>query len=114
MVQNAACENLPLRRCQVESQSGLLHLFKSAADSRIGLASEKTNFAVVLTIGRYGFADSVVPIPLQQNLHQVFERRPDGALYVERFIRFMPKGTECRQAACQDAGLRIDQSAVEV
>jgi hypothetical protein len=37
---------------------------------------------------------------LQQNLHDVFERRPDGALYIEDLIRFMSKGAQRRQAAC--------------
>ena len=75
-------------------------LFKRAAYSRIGLALEKAAFPVVLTIGRYCFADSVVPIRLQQNLHRVFKWRPDVAPYVERFVRFMSKGTEGGQEAC--------------
>src|ERR1700676_720588 len=34
--------------------------------------------------------------------------------YIEGFIRFMSKGAQCRKAACQNAGVRIDQGAVEV
>jgi hypothetical protein len=47
-------------------------------------------------------------------LHDIFERGPDGASYIDGFIRFMSKGAQCRKAACQNAGLRIDQGAVEV
>jgi hypothetical protein len=47
-------------------------------------------------------------------LHDVFERGPDEMSDVEGFIRFMPKGAQRRKAACQDAGVRIDQGAVEV
>jgi hypothetical protein len=54
----------------------------------------------VLAIGRHCFTYSVVPVWLQQNLHDVFERRPDGALYIEGLIRFMSKGAQRRQAAC--------------
>src|SRR6266545_4379836 len=114
MVQNAARESLPLRRCQVDSQSGLLHLSKRIANSRIRLAPEKAAFTVVLTIGGHCFTDSVVPVWLQQNLHDVFERRPDSALYVECLIRLMSKRAKRGQAACQNPGLRINQRAVEV
>src|SRR5579862_9692877 len=99
MVQNAARESFPLRGCHVDSQPGLPHLLKSAANSRIGLASEKAALAVVMTIRRDCFADSVVAIRLQQISHHVFNRRPDGALDVERPIRFMPKSTQRRHAA---------------
>jgi hypothetical protein len=47
-------------------------------------------------------------------LHHIFERRPDGTSYIEGFIRFMSKGAQSRKAACQNAGERIDQGAVEV
>src|SRR6266704_7089616 len=100
MVQNAARGSLPLRGCQVDSQSSLLHLSKRTANSRIRLAPEKAAFTVVLAIGRHCFAYSVVPVWLQQNLHDVFERWPDDALYIEGIIRFMSKGAQRRQAAC--------------
>jgi hypothetical protein len=51
---------------------------------------------------------------LQQDLHDVFYGGPDGMSYIERFIRFMSKGAQCRAAACENAGVRIDQGAVEV
>jgi hypothetical protein len=41
-------------------------------------------------------------------LHHIFERGPDGTSYIEGFIRFMSKGAQCRKAACQNAGVRID------
>jgi len=47
-------------------------------------------------------------------VHHVFERWPDSASYVEGFIRFMSKGAQCREAACKNAGLRINQGAIEV
>jgi hypothetical protein len=47
-------------------------------------------------------------------LHDIFEGGPYGASYIEGFIRFMTKGAQCRKAACQNAGVRIDQGAVEV
>lgn len=34
--------------------------------------------------------------------------------YVECFIRVMPKGAQRDKIACQNAGMRIDQGAVEV
>src|SRR6185436_14169052 len=68
----------------------------------------------MLTIGSDGFTDPVVSVRLQQDLHRIFERGPDGRSYVEGFIRFMSKGAQCRKAACQNTGLRIDQGAVEV
>ncbi len=34
--------------------------------------------------------------------------------YIEGFIRFMSKGAQCRKAACQNTGVRIDYGAVEV
>jgi hypothetical protein len=68
----------------------------------------------VLTIGRYCFVNSAVSIWLQQGLHQVFERWTDSASDVEGFIRFMSKGAQCGKAACKNAGLRINQGAVEV
>jgi hypothetical protein len=68
----------------------------------------------MLTIGRYCFTNSAVSIWLQQGLHHVFERWPDSASYVEGFIRFMSKGAQCSKAACKNAGLRINQGAVEV
>jgi hypothetical protein len=61
MLQDPACESGSLRRRQVDSQSGFLHFFKGATNSRIRLASEQANFHVVLTIGRYRFTDPVVP-----------------------------------------------------
>jgi hypothetical protein len=68
----------------------------------------------VLTIGRHCFTNSAVSIWLQQGLHDVFERRPDSAPYVEGFIRFVSKGAQRSKAACKNAGLRINQGAVEV
>jgi len=62
MVQNASREDLPLRRCQVDSQSGLLHLSQRIANARIRLAPEKTAFTVVLTIGGHGITDPVVAV----------------------------------------------------
>jgi hypothetical protein len=32
---------------------------------------------------------------VQQSLHHVFEWRPDGALYIERFARSVSEGTQC-------------------
>jgi hypothetical protein len=89
-------------------QSGPLHLFKRFANSRIRHAAEKPAFTVVLTIGRDCFADSVVAVRLQQDLHHILERGPDGTSYIEGFIRFMSKDAQCRKAACQNAGVRID------
>jgi len=80
----------------MDSQSGLLHLLKRTANSRIGLASEKAAFTIVLTIRRDCLSDPVVSIRLQQKLHHVFERRPDDALDVEDFVRFMSKGAQGR------------------
>jgi hypothetical protein len=68
----------------------------------------------VLTIGRYCFTNSAVSIWLQQGPHQVFERWPDSASYVEGFIRFVSEGAQCSKAACKNAGLRINQGTVEV
>src|ERR1019366_4934000 len=102
MVQNAACENRPFLRREIDSQSGPLHLFKGCANSRIRHASEKPAFTVMLTIGSDGFTDSAVSVCLQQDLHQVFERGPDGTSYIEGFVRFMSKGAQCRKAACQN------------
>src|SRR5258708_6980614 len=68
----------------------------------------------MLTIRSDGFIDSVVSVRLQQNLHQIFDRGPDGPSYIERFVRLMSKGAQCRKAAFQNAGVRIDQGAVEV
>ena len=90
------------------------HLLERRANSRIGHASEQPGFTVVPAIGSDCFADPVVSVWLQQGLHHVFERRPDGASYIDGFIRFMSKGAQCRKAACQNAGVRIDQGAVEV
>src|SRR4249919_1217391 len=105
MLQNAARESRPLRRRQIDSQSGPLHLFKGPANSRIRLASEESTFTIVLTIGRYCLANSAVAIWLQQRLHQVFKRWPDRASYVEGFIRVMSKGAQCSNAARKNAGL---------
>jgi hypothetical protein len=60
-----------------------------AADSRVRLASEQTPFAVVVPTGCHSFTDPVVPARLQQSLEHVFEWRPDGALYIERFARIV-------------------------
>ncbi len=68
----------------------------------------------MLTIGCYRFANSAVSIWLQQGLHHVFERWPDNASYVEGFIRLVSKAAQCSKAACKNAGLRINQGAVEV
>ena len=87
MLRDAACEDCSLRRGQVDLQSGLLHFFKGAANSRIRLAFEQAAFSVVLTIGHHCFTNSVVPIRPQQDLHHVFEWRPNRTLYVEVFIR---------------------------
>jgi hypothetical protein len=43
----------------------------------------------VLTIGRHSFIDPVVSVCLQQSPQHVFEWRPDGALYIERFARIV-------------------------
>src|SRR5580765_2095972 len=114
MIQNAACEIRSFRRREVETQSRPLHLFKGFANFRIGHASEKPDFTVVPTIGSDSFTDSVVSIRVQQASHHLLKRRPDRASYVEGFIRFMSKGPQWRKAACQNAGERIDQRAVEV
>ena len=114
MLQDAAREHRPLRRCQIDPRSGLLHRFKRIANSRIELASEQAYFAVMLTIGQYRLADPVVSIRLQQKLQHVFERRPNNTLDVVDFTRFMSKGAQRRHAACQNAGLGIDQGAVEI
>jgi hypothetical protein len=53
----------------------------------------------VLTIGRGSLADPLVPIRLQQDLQHVFKRRPDDPLDIEGFVGFMPKRTECCEAA---------------
>jgi hypothetical protein len=68
----------------------------------------------MLTIGRDGFAYSVVSVGLQQDLHHILERRPDDMSYIEGFIRLMSKGAQGGKAACQNAWVRIDQGAVEV
>lgn len=114
MMQNAARESFPLRRGEVDSQPGPPHLIQCATDSRIGLAPQKATLAIVPAIDRHGLIDSVVAIGLQQTPHHVFERRPDGAPDVEHFVRFMAKSAQGCQAACQNAGQRIDQSAVEI
>src|SRR5882757_3483976 len=84
------------------------------AYSRVGLASEKAAFTVVLTIGQHGLGNPVVPIWLQQELQRLLERRPDHPLDVEDFVRLVSKRAQCRVATCQDAGLRIDQGTVEI
>ena len=93
MVQNAARKSFPLRRRQIDPQSGLPHLFEGRVNPGIRLASEKAAFAVVLTIRRRCFADPVVSERLQQNPHHVIERRPDRGPDIERFVRFMAKRT---------------------
>jgi hypothetical protein len=80
----------------------------------VGLASEKAAFTVVLTKCQYCLSNPVVPIWLQQELHHVLERRPDDPLDFDDLIRLMSKGAQRRQAACQNAGLRINQGAVEM
>jgi hypothetical protein len=60
------------------------------------------------TIGSNPFSDSVVSVRPQQDLHQLFERRPDTLFDIEGFIRSMSEGAQCRKAACQNAGLRVD------
>ena len=67
-------------------------LFQGIADFRLGLASEKTAITVVPAKGQYCFGNPVVPIWLQQKLHDVFERRPDDALDVEDFFRLYVQG----------------------
>ncbi len=99
---------------EIDSQPVPLHRIERAADARIGLAAAKPAFAIVLPIGRHGFADPTVPIGLQQNRHHLFDRRPDDPADVACCIRLMPQRPQRRQAARQDAGLRIDQSAVEI
>jgi hypothetical protein len=84
------------------------------AYSRVGLASEKAAFTVVLTKGQYCLSNPVVPIWLQQELHHVLERRPDDPLDVEDFVRLVSKSAQRREATCQNAGLRINQGAVEI
>jgi len=68
---------------------------KRTTDSRIGLASEQTALAVVVTIGCHSFTNPVVSARLQQSLQHVFEWWPDGALYVERFARIVSERTQC-------------------
>jgi hypothetical protein len=84
------------------------------AYSRVGLASEKAAFTVVLTKRQHGLSNPVVPIGLQQELHRVLERRPDDPLDVEDFVRLVSKSAQRREATCQNAGLRINQGAVEI
>jgi hypothetical protein len=62
----------------------------------------------VLTIGCHSFIDPVVSVRLQQSLQHVFKWRPDGALYVERFGGMMSERTQCGQATCDNARLRIN------
>src|ERR1700694_2355488 len=114
MVQNAACEKRSLRCREKDLQSGPLHFFKAFANPRIRHASEKPSFTVMLTIGSDRLTYSVVSVGLQQDLHDLFEWGPDDTSYIAGFIRFMSKGAQCRKAACQNAGIRIDQGAVEV
>ena len=80
----------------------------------IRLASEKPTFTVVVTIGGDRFTNSAVSIWLQQGPHHSFERWADRESYVEGFIRLVSQGAQCSQAACKNAGLRINQGAVEV
>jgi hypothetical protein len=47
-------------------------------------------------------------------LHHIFERGPDGGSDIEGLVRFMSKRAQRRKAACQNARMRINQSAVEV
>ena len=114
MLQYAARENCSLRRRKVDSQPCLLHFLKAVTNSRINLALKQAAFSVVLAIGDYRFSNPVVSIRLQQDLHQFFEWRSDRSRYIEVFVRFVSKGAQRSQAACCDARLRINQSAVEV
>ncbi len=68
----------------------------------------------MLAKGQYRLADPVVPIRLQQELHRVFERRPDDTLDVVNFVELVSKAAQRHHAACQNAGLGIDQGTVEI
>ena len=79
-----------------------------ADDSRVRLACEQTDFTVVVTIGCHSFTQPVVSMGLQQRLQHFFKWRPNGALYIERFARFMSECTQRGDAACKNAWLRIN------
>src|ERR1700730_17853497 len=81
---------------------------------RVGLASEKAAFTVVLTKGQYCLSNPVVPIWLQQELHHVAERRPGYQFEGEDFVRLGSKSAQRCEATCQNAGLRINQGAVDI
>ena len=84
------------------------------AYSGVRLAPEQAAFTVVPTKRRYRLGNSVVAIGLQQELHHVLERRPDDPLDVEDFIWLVSKTAQRHDATCQNAGLRINQCAVEI
>ena len=54
---------------------------KRIAYPRVGLASEKAAFTVVLTKGQYCLSNPVVPIWLQQELHHVMVAVPKIAAW---------------------------------
>jgi hypothetical protein len=66
-----------------------------AADSWVRLASEQAAIAAVVTISCDSFTDPVVSVCLQQSLEHVFQWRPDGAPYIERFARIVSERTQC-------------------
>ena len=103
VIQNAACKVRAFRCREINSQPVALDLFDGFADPRIWHASEIPAFAVMPPIGSHGVIDSVVCVWLQQEPHPVFERWPDDASYVERFIRLMSKRAQRRTRACQNA-----------
>src|SRR5215471_1895903 len=114
VLENAPGKDLTLRRGQVDSQSGLAHVLERVADSGVKLATEQAAFAVMLTIGCHSFTDPVVSARLQQSLQNVFERRSDGVLDIERFAGIVSERTQRGYAACENARLRINQRSVEI
>ena len=67
-----------------------------------------------MTIGNHSLIDTIVSVSPEQNLQDVFEGRPNDAFYIERVIRLVSERTQCCQAACGNAGLRINQGTVEI